>query len=78
MVTPLLSGSTKCNQQTEDEFCRSRSSQACGRIRSQKPENNRAIDRVALPELALIKTSLPKGTLKSSPDKSSALILPVF
>ena len=31
------------NQQTEDEFRRSRSSQACGRIRSQKQQNNRAI-----------------------------------
>jgi hypothetical protein len=29
LVTPLLSGSTKSNQQTEDEFCRSRSSRGC-------------------------------------------------
>ena len=58
MVTPLLSGSTKGNQQTEAEFCRGRSSQARGRIRSQKPQNNRAINRLALPELGWVKTSL--------------------
>jgi hypothetical protein len=69
----------KGNQQTEDEFCRSRSSQACGRIRSQKLQNNRRDYRVALPGFGAGQNQPSLiGTLKSSPVKSSALILPIF
>jgi hypothetical protein len=58
MDTPLLSGRTKGNQQTEDEFCSESILSSLWPQTEPKAAKQPRDFRVALPELGLVKTSL--------------------